>query len=145
MDDVSFTDDPDSVDWTVLAEICERAPLGKRNLRVLERAFRGSFARSFLWVNGALVGAARAISDGETHSTVFDVVLLPELQGQGLGRRLMEDLLAKLPRGQVLLVAVPGREEFYRKLGFRRLLTGYAWMADPSGWQAKGYFELEGL
>src|SRR5262249_52791313 len=42
---------------------------------------------------GRLVAMARALSDGVYKAMVFDVIVLPELQGEGLGRKVMEMLL----------------------------------------------------
>jgi ribosomal protein S18 acetylase RimI-like enzyme len=72
-------------------------------------------------VAGTLVGLGNAISDG--HLVVYFPHLLvhPDFQRQGIGRRMMAALLDRY-RGfhQLMLVADGGAIGFYRALGFQR-------------------------
>lgn len=65
-----------------------------------------------------LIGCARAITDGEYHAVIYDVAVRPEYHGRGIGRRLMEGLLGRVPVWRVLLVADAGVQPFYRSFGF---------------------------
>jgi len=65
-----------------------------------------------------LVGAVRATSDGVFYATVFDVVVAPDHQGQGVGRLILEDLLEQLPFDRIYLTSTAGNEPFYGKFGF---------------------------
>jgi ribosomal protein S18 acetylase RimI-like enzyme len=143
VDGLELSDDLSRVYWAVLAEVIERAPLGTRDPSQLERAFRGSYHCCFAYHEGKLIGAARAISDGVSHSALYDVVVLPEYQGQGVGSRIVQFLLERLPDKNVMLVSVPDKAGFYERLGFRRLRTAYARLASPDAWQALGYFDGE--
>jgi len=129
------------IDWEALANLIERAPLGTVAPEMVQAKFQGSFAVSFVTDGALLVGAGRAISDGVTSSAIYDVVVLPEYQGRGIGRMVMDDLQAQLPKASVMLVAVPGKEAFYRKLGFRRLTSAMLRKEDPASWIAAGYLE----
>jgi ribosomal protein S18 acetylase RimI-like enzyme len=84
-------------------------------------ALRGSHALATARRGGVLVGLGNAISDG--HLVVYFPHLLvhPGCQRQGIGRRLMEALLARY-RGfhQLMLVADGGAVDFYRSMGFER-------------------------
>lgn len=113
---VTFT--RDGVDWARLADIYARAPLGERSAADLKRAFANSYVCCFAWVDGKLVGAARATSDGVFYATVVDVAVDPGFQGAGIGRKMMKALLRRLPFSKVFLTSVPGKEGFYEKLGF---------------------------
>ncbi len=66
-----------------------------------------------------LIGLARAITDWATTMYVVDVLVRPEYQRHGIGQELMRRLLAPF-RGYHtrVLIAEPGLEEFYRKVGF---------------------------
>jgi len=124
---VTFT--RDGVDWDVLADIYARAPLAVRNAARIKRAFANSYLCCFAWVDGQLVGAARATSDGVYYATVMDVAVDPGFQGAGIGRKMMRELLRRLPVQKVYLTAVPGKEGFYEKLGFKvtRIDNGDVW------------------
>ncbi|CAN0560377.1 unnamed protein product, partial [Laminaria digitata] len=87
---VTFT--RDGVDWDVLADIYARAPLAVRTATEVKRAFANSYLCCFAWVDGQLVGAARATSDGVFYATVLDVAVDPGFQGAGIGRRMMRAL-----------------------------------------------------
>lgn len=106
------------VDWDVLADIYARAPLAVRTAAEIKRAFANSYLCCFAWIDGQLVGAARATSDGVFYATVLDVAVDPGFQGAGIGRRMMRELLRRLPLQKVYLTTVPGKEGFYEKLGF---------------------------
>lgn len=79
-----------------------------------------------------LVGLARATSDHAFNATIWDVIVDPEYQGQGLGRALVEQVVRALLRreiGNVTLFADARVVEFYRQMGFE---------CDPEG--IKGMF-----
>jgi aralkylamine N-acetyltransferase len=113
---VTFT--RDGVDWGVMADIYARAPLAVRTAAEIKRAFANSYLCCFAWIDGQLVGAARATSDGVFYATVLDVAVDPGFQGAGIGRKMMRELLRRLPVQKVYLTTVPGKEGFYEKLGF---------------------------
>jgi ribosomal protein S18 acetylase RimI-like enzyme len=129
------------IDWDDLASVIERAPLGKRDTETLERAFMGSYSCCFVEDDDKLIGAGRAISDGATNSAIFDVVVLPEYQGRGIGRAIMEYLLQRIPQRSVLLVSTPTQQEFYQRLGFHKLKTAYLRHEDLERWIRDGYIE----
>jgi len=140
---MEYSTDRARVDWNEAAIVFERAPLGKnkRNPEKLRRAFEASDAVVFVFDSPKLVGLGRALSDGEYQAAVYDVVLLPEYQGKGMGKEIMRRLCEQLPVDNIILYAVPGREGFYEKCGFRRMRTAMAvlnpFMSDPES----GYLE----
>jgi len=113
----------DHVDWEEAVTVVERAPLGKRSPEMFRKACENSCLLCTAYSEGQLVGLGRAISDTVWQSAIYDLVVLPEYQGQGIGARIMQSLLERLPSGPVLMYVVPGKENFYRKLGFEPLRT----------------------
>ena len=79
--EISF--DCSEVDWDALAALIERAPLVKRDPAELRRAISNSYAVCFAYLDGVLVGTARATSDGVYYATILDVCVHPGLSGQG--------------------------------------------------------------
>src|SRR5688500_8472846 len=73
--DMTLTNKHDlgGVDWDALALVYERAPLGKRDPVKLRRAFEASYLTTLVLDGARIVGAGRAISDGEYYSNVYDV------------------------------------------------------------------------
>ena len=131
----------DSVEWSELAAVIERAGLGRREPEQLRRAFGNSFRACFAYDGSRLVGAGRALSDGEYYAAIYDVVVLPEYQGRGLGTSIMNHLIEGLPQGPVILFAAPGREPFYERLGFHRLKTGMGRFSRPDRVREQGLIE----
>lgn len=91
----------------------------------IERMLAGSDAvvTAVARESGALVGFARALSDGVYRSTIFDLIVAPEWRGIGLGRELVERILAAPAlRGcrRTDLVCKDDMGGFYEQLGFVR-------------------------
>jgi GrpB-like predicted nucleotidyltransferase (UPF0157 family) len=81
-----------------------------------------SWYRIGVYQEGRLVGMGRVISDGVLHALLVDVIVAPELQGQGIGQGIMERLLNRCREAgvrDVQLFCAKGKVGFYRKLGFR--------------------------
>lgn len=74
-----------------------------------------------------LVAAGRALADGTDCSYICDVAVLPEYQGEGLGKAIVSKLV-ELSDGhkKIILYSYPGKEIFYKKLGFKRMSTAMA-------------------
>ena len=139
--EIEITDDIINVNWCELAEVFRKAPLGSREPDKLQRGFENSYAVCFALDGDRIIGAARAISDGECYAAIYDVVVLPEFQRKGVGRRMMEFLIERLPVHNILLTSAFGKERFYRELGFRKHNNAFAWYTDPSWHINHGYIE----
>lgn len=71
------------------------------------------------WSDGKLVGFARAITDGVYRSFVEDVVVDESFRGQGVGRRLVRELLERCADVDVVALDCPSElVSFYVELGF---------------------------
>ena len=69
-------------------------------------------------VDGRLVGVARAITDFAYCCYLSDLAVDRELQRQGVGRRLIaETRIAAGPETTLVLVAAPGADSAYRRIG----------------------------
>lgn len=142
--DVTLSDDATTVDWERLAVVFKRAPLGSRDPVALRRVFENSGVRCFAWAGGKVIGAGRAVTDGVRYAVIFDVVVLPEYQGQGIGTRIMDSLIGRTEAPNILLYAVPGKETFYRKFGFRKMTTAMARFENPQTQQQGGILNKMG-
>jgi ribosomal protein S18 acetylase RimI-like enzyme len=86
-----------------------------------------------------LIGFGRAISDGAYQAAIYDVAVIPEFQGKGIGTAIVKHILAKLPHCNVILYAAPGKEAFYRTLGMRKMKTGMAFFKKAEEMSVKGF------
>ena len=115
---VQFQFDSQGVDWRHLLQLFKVTNLGGREGDKVRRAFEKSSVVCFAKDKLRLVAAGRALTDGEYHATIYDVVVDPEYQRKGVGSRVMSELLARLPVWRVLLVAGREVQPIYRRLGF---------------------------
>ncbi len=127
MDEYSWVYDASGVDWEELSQLYRIAPLGEKPPRELATVFANSMFTCFVFADGRLVGAGRALADGLDCSYIADVAVHPDHQGMGLGKSLISELVA-LSEGhkKIILYANPGTEGFYAKLGFLRMNTAMA-------------------
>lgn len=94
----------------------------------LEQAAEGlknSFVLVCFRVDGRPVAIGRAVSDRGYVVYIADVIVVPEYQGKGLGRKVMNTLMEKIKdsmkpgyRIMISLLAAKGKEAFYNKFGF---------------------------
>ena len=121
---LEWIDSLDGVDLAELSNLYDVAPLGHKTPADLEIAFSNSRFKCFVYDAGRLIGAGRALADGVDCSYLCDIAVHPDHQGQGIGTEIVTRLvdLSKDHR-KIILYAVPGKEAFYRKLGFKRMTT----------------------
>jgi ribosomal protein S18 acetylase RimI-like enzyme len=124
------------IDLYELEELCDAVGWARRPLRKVKRALSYSFLVVSMWeVRGnkrRLIGFARATSDHAFNATIWDVVIHPKFQSQGLGKSMIKYMIRQLRNediSNITLFADPHVIDFYRRLGF---------VLDPEG--IKGMF-----
>lgn len=106
----------------------------------IEKALEGSLA-TFCACDGDMpVGMARLMGDGGMSFYIKDFAVLPDYQGQGVGRALMNAMESwikeQLQPGWAVsleLISSKGREFFYAKLGFEQR---------PNDWDGAGMMKM---
>jgi len=78
------------------------------------------------WHDGRLVGIARVLTDGVLYSYLCDLAVEPDVQGLGIGRRLIEAVLERCRGTELVLRDSDISAGFYARLGFERVHN--AWM-----------------
>jgi ribosomal protein S18 acetylase RimI-like enzyme len=91
--------DQEEIDWEALSELYRIAPLGDKS----------------------------PAADGIDCSYICDVAVHPGYQGRGLGKAIIDRLREfSATHRKIILYANPGKEGFYRKLGFLPMRTAMA-------------------
>ncbi|WP_115018924.1 GNAT family N-acetyltransferase [Synechococcus sp. UW140] len=86
----------------------------------LKQMLAGSTVVVSLWRGKRIVGFGRAHSDGIHRAVLWDVVVAGDLQGRGLGRRVVEALLAApaIRNAERVYLMTTNSAGFYKQLGF---------------------------
>ena len=117
----------ENVDWEELSRLYLAAPLGTKDPADLKIAFSNSMFTCFIYDSGRLIAVGRALADGRDCSYICDVAVHPSHQGLGFGREVVSQLVDfSKNHKKIILYAVPGKEPFYQKLGFKRMTTAMA-------------------
>jgi GNAT superfamily N-acetyltransferase len=115
---IEIRDNIDGLDGDALKQFYSDADFDNdRTPAEYATAFGNSIVR-LAYADGIIIGMVRAITDGARCAAVFDLAVLPKFRRQGVGRQLMQSLIAALPRMFIILTCPHGREAFYAKLGF---------------------------
>lgn len=95
------------------------------------RALDNSLYTLVAYRDGEAVGMGRIVGDGAVICYVQDLIIVPEVQGQGIGGLILETLKTfvintGLPGTMMMfdLMCAKGRERFYQKHGFISRPTG---------------------
>lgn len=90
---------------------------------LLEAAVAGSSWVGTIWDGDRLVALARCISDDATIAYLQDVLVCPDRQREGLGRRLVSAMLVRYAHCRQVVLLTDDRPEqtaFYESLGLVR-------------------------
>jgi len=131
--------DCNGVNWQLVANTLQEVGMAHYAPEIHQQAFEASHTVVFLYHNQQIIGFGRAISDGVYQAAVYDVAVLPQYQGHGLGRTIMQAILSRVSHCNVILYASIGKESFYRSLGFRVMKTGMALFKQVETMAAKGF------
>ena len=131
---------PDS-GWKIVSQTLKEVGMAFYEPHVHKKAFDASHTSIFVFHSGRLIGFGRAISDGVYQAAIYDVAVIPEFQGRGIGTTIVKNILSKLPSCNFILYTMPGKEDFYRKLGFRKMKTGMASFRKADNMTLRGFTE----
>jgi GNAT superfamily N-acetyltransferase len=123
--------DCSGIDWQFIADSLKKVGMAYHKPEVHRRAFEASHTTVFIYEESRLIGFGRAISDGEYQGAIYDVAVLPQAQGKGVGKVIIQTILDRLPNCNFILYATLGMEGFYKNLGFRFMKTGMAVFTSP--------------
>lgn len=77
------------------------------------------------WDVDSLVGCVRILSDGYFFGTIPEILVMPDYQKRGIGKRLME-LAWDVSPTSLFFGAQPGNEEFFERLGYAKSMQSYS-------------------
>lgn len=109
--------------------LSERRPADDR--AVMRQMMENASLTITAWADDALVGLARSLTDFGYVAYLADLAVAQSHQGQGIGKRLIEETQAALDSTCMLvLLAAPAANDFYPHIGFEH--NPRAWVL-PAG------------
>lgn len=81
------------------------------------------------WKGDHLVGIARVLTDGVMFSYLCDLAVEPDVQGLGIGKRLVHEVLDRCKGTEIIARGADINPRFYTHFGFER--EENAWLARP--------------
>jgi spermidine synthase len=91
---------------------------------LVKRIIVGSHCFMIVLREDEIIAMGRAISDKTSDAYIQDVVVNNTYQGQGIGSRIIKELIARLHDdglGWIGLIAERGSHGFYERLGFKMM------------------------
>ncbi len=124
---IQFCVDKSKVDlWQLRCLLAKTAFWAQeRNIDDLEIAIANSNPVVTVWDRERLIGFARATSDGIYRAAIWDVIIDPDYQGVGLGRKLVETVLTHplVNKVERVYLTTTHQQSFYERIGFKRNQT----------------------
>ena len=133
--------DCSNINWACVAQTLKLVGMANFAAEIHQKAFENSHTVVFVFDADQLIGFGRAISDGVYQAALYDLAILPEYQGNGIGRMIVDKIKEGLPNCNFILYAAVGKEAFYEKLDFRKMKTGMALFLNEAEAQKKGFTE----
>lgn len=129
------------IDWDSVVDILRTVGMANYSPELHKQAFANSHNVVFIFENKRLIGFGRAISDGAYQAAIYDVAVVPDCQGKGVGRIIVDQIMRKCPDCNFILYAAPGKELFYEKQNFRKMKSGMAFFVNAEQMKLKGFTE----
>jgi ribosomal protein S18 acetylase RimI-like enzyme len=121
---IQFRQNKSDIDLEQLKQLFDLHAFWARDRRIedLRIAIEHSNPTLSVWDGDALIGFARATSDGIYRAMIWDVVINEQYRGLGLGRRLVNTLISHPALAQVerVYLTTSHHQNFYERLGFVR-------------------------
>ncbi|MGF1590996.1 MAG: GNAT family N-acetyltransferase [Pleurocapsa sp.] len=121
---IQFCVDKSKVDFEQLQSLFIRTAFWarSRNMDDLKIAIANSNPVVTVWDGDRLIGFARATSDGVYRAAIWDVVIDPNYQGVGLGRKLVQTVLSHplVSKVERVYLTTTHQQSFYERIGFKR-------------------------
>ena len=96
----------------------------KLDSETIEKGLENSLFSVCLYDTEKLIGLGRIVGDGSIYFYIQDIIVVPEYQGKGLGKIIMNELMRYIDDNAnhnsfIALMAAEGVEKFYHKFGFK--------------------------
>ncbi len=112
---------PATMDYFALFETTGWNQAYQATPQALQQALDESWYTISAYDNGELVGFGRVLSDGVLYAMIYDLIVHPDFQQQGLGTLLLNRLIEACNSANIRaiqLFSAHGKTQFYESRGF---------------------------
>lgn len=125
--DIKYYISRDIIPQDIYQDLRRRCGLSLKDNKAAQMGLVNSLYSISLIVNNQIIGMGRLIGDGGCFCQVVDICVVPEFQGVGLGKVIMENLVQyiknELPKSCYVSLIADGNASFlYEQFGFRDTL-----------------------
>ena len=94
-----------------------------RSLEKIKLMLKNSTVIVTLWDGKKIIGFGRATSDGAYRAVLWDIIINKEMQGNGLGRKVVDILLRspKIKTAEKIYLMTTNHIDFYKTIGFKKI------------------------
>jgi GNAT superfamily N-acetyltransferase len=122
---IDYRHDLTDVGWTTLKAALSAAGFDNgRSPEQLRRSFENSQAVVIAWLDGDVVGTARALSDAVCNAYLVDVWTSSPFRRRGIAREMIQRLMSCLTGQHVYLQSDRNLVDFYQRVGFNEQPVG---------------------
>ena len=118
MDKIRYITNDDTLDAETFIDMANNVWAGHYDLKHTKTALSRTI-NTTAWDGGKLVGCVRVLTDGYFFGTITEILVLPDYQGRGIGRKLMELAFETSPTS-LFFGAQAEAAQFYEKIGYEK-------------------------
>ncbi len=127
-----FQNNLENINWELIPSLLREVGMAYVDSEIHKISFENSYAVCFVYDDDKLIGFGRSILDGVRHAAIYDVAIDPAYQAKGIGKQILQKIMDATPGCTYFLYAAIGKENFYKKLGFKISRTGMILFSDRS-------------
>ena len=139
--DYKVIDRIDDIDFQEVTDILTFHGLSDLDNDTQKKVFENSFVTIFIEADDKVIGVGRAISDGITHASIYNIAVRDEYRGHGIGKVIVDEILKRVEGCNVTLYTAPKHIGLYEHWGFKRLKTSYVIFHDETHYKEAGFID----
>ena len=120
---ITYQENDQNLDADIFIEMAHQVWAGAYHVAYTQAALAATI-NTTAWDADKLVGCVRVLTDGYFFGTITEILVLPDYQRQGIGKRLMELAYETSPTS-LFFGAQPAAVGFYESLGYEKSLQSF--------------------
>ena len=124
MSDIQYKTNDINLNADQFINMANQVWAGTYNVQFTDEAIKRTI-NTTAYDNNKLIGCIRVLTDGYFFGTVTEILVLPEYQKQGIGKKLMELAFETSPTS-LFFGAQPEAVGFYEKLGYEKSIQSFS-------------------